>query len=95
MAKPIFYYKIIKSRRSKFGGTDETAEVYEVKNKQIVKIGETSWATRGYKGAEGEIMDVLLKHKKISQDEYDKSANKNSGGGYYRRDLNNFVIKEL
>jgi hypothetical protein len=94
--KPTYYYKIIKSRVNRmYGGREETAEVYKVVNGQIVSIGETSWSTRGYKGEEGEIMDVLLKVGVIDKKEWNKSESEHSGGGYYRRDKNNFEIKEL
>ena len=93
--KPVFYYKVAKSTVSRtYGGANETLEVFEVKNNKIEKIGETSYCTRSYKGKEGEVMDVLLDTGKITKEEFNKSQNNHSSGGYFTY-KNWFNIREI
>jgi hypothetical protein len=84
-----YYYKWGRHHRSKYGGIDGNLEVYEVKNGEIIKIGETFVQTRSMKGFEGETMNVLFKEKKITPEEFELD------NGYYRRNLHKFRIREL
>lgn len=89
-----YFYKWGKHHTSKYGGQDGTLEVYEIKNGDVKKVGETFVETRAMKGFEGEVMSVLFKEKKISEAEYNKSESATSGKGYYTS-KNNFQIKPL
>ena len=97
-----YFYKWGKHHTSKYGGQDETLEVYEMKKGDLVKVGEEFVETRAMKGFEGEAMNVLLKTGKISKEEFDKSQDETSGVGYYKnpdvwgsKKGHNFKIKSI
>jgi len=96
-----YFYKWGKHHTSKYGGQDGILEVYEIKNGEIVKVGERDISTRAMKGFEGETMSVLLDTGKIDNKEFAKSESDHSGKGYYQNPEfwgekgNNFKIKPL
>ena len=84
-----YYFKWGKHHTSKYGGQDGQLEVFQVKNGEIVKVGETFVQTRSMKGYESEALDVLYKEGIISKEDYDGDK------GYYSWNNGKFKIKEL
>ena len=64
-----FIYKLETISISKmYGGCDQQATVYQLKNNELIYLGTTrKWCTRGYMGAIGEVNDWLVRNGHISQ----------------------------
>ena len=56
-----FIFTIKKSTVRRYGGMNETAEIYRVKNNSPFYVGTASWCTASYKGKESEILSAIKK----------------------------------
>lgn len=77
-----FYYTIVKDNRTSYG-RKQTANVYTVKNNNIIFCCAASWNTAGYRGESSEIFNALMKAGYIPKKYYNSSLSPWSTGGYY------------
>ncbi len=84
-----FYYKIIKNTKRTYGGRNQTAEVFGIRYNDLKYIGQISWNTASYKGAESEVYGFLRRKKLVLASVYKKES------GYYSFRNSNVQIKEI
>lgn len=66
MKKFIFKVETLKISKT-YGGCDQQAIVYQLKNNELIYLGTTrKWCTRGYMGAIGEVNNWLIKNGFLS-----------------------------
>ena len=89
-----FIYTISKSTVSRtYGGANETASIYELKDGEINYIGETKWCTRGYMGEAGEINRFLLNNNIITAEQ--SKDRQGTQTPYYCRDNGFYKISQI
>ena len=88
--KKKFYYKIVKSSTRKGGGgRKQSADVFGIRYSELKYIGQISWDTAGYYGAETEVYRYLRRRKLVAVGVYKKE------GGYYSFRNPSVSIKEI
>lgn len=87
--KKKFYYKIVKTLKQRMGGRKQTADVFGIRYSDLKFIGQTTWNTASYKGAESEVYGYLRRRKLVPKGVYKKE------GGYYSFRNPSVSIKEI
>ena len=97
-----FIYTISKTIINRtYGGSEQIADIYRIKNNQPIKIGQTRWCTRGYMGEVGEINAYLLRNKIIPNSWSMREVNNHNGvkveelDEYYNPNNIKYRIKEV
>lgn len=82
--KQRFYFKTIERPRRTYGGMNVTADIYkQTRNKGLVHLGQTKWQTASYRGEESEVLNEIVKIKKLPKAVLDISESPQGSGGYY------------
>tara|TARA_Y100000310_G_C20071031_1_gene529394 strand:+ start:223 stop:498 length:276 start_codon:yes stop_codon:yes gene_type:complete len=87
--KKKFYYKIVSTTKRKMGGRIQKADVFGIRYSDLKYIGQISWNTAGYTGAESEVYKYLRRKKLVAVGVYKKE------GGYYSFRNPSVSIKEI
>jgi hypothetical protein len=87
--KKKFYYKIVSTTKRKMGGRIQKADVFGIRYSDLKYIGQISWNTAAYTGAESEVYKYLRRKKLVPVRQYKKD------GGKYTWRNPSVSIKEL
>lgn len=92
-----FYFNIYKSTpRRYYGGCNEKARIYGIKNGELVFCCQAEWCTSSCRGAQSEVYQALIENGFIPKKWYKSSVCEWRGAGYFAGDVCKvYSIKEI